>query len=249
MNRLELRRLSLEFRRVSSNLLNSTDDTADINLSRFLKFIDGNELISGLIEDKISGVDYDFKECYAIGCSGWANFNPPEDEACHIKAQYDYLLFINNEDRGNVRGQAMRYCWSSRKINDNIQSFLDMAFKPLIDFINDYLSVSVKPSPAKTNRQAPTSLPVCLIIMVVFFGKIHPFPKCSFAFSVAFVQKQIAVWIIKLFRLLPLLEKCGFYNLKYPTVEIFARCGTICFYAVQDKISKEIFLVHRITVF
>ena len=111
------------------------------------------------------------------------------------------------------------------------------------------IMVSVKPSPAKTNRQAPTSLPVCLIIIIVFFGKIHPFPKCSLAFSVALVQKQIAVWIINLFRLLPLLEKCGFYNLKYPTVEIFARCGTIGFYAVQDKISKEIFLVHRITVF
>ena len=111
------------------------------------------------------------------------------------------------------------------------------------------IGVSVKPSPAKTNRQAPTSLPVCLIIIIVFFGKIHPFPKCSLAFSVALVQQQIAVWIINLFRLLPLLEKCGFYNLKYPTVEIFARCGTICFYAVQDKISKEIFLVHRITVF
>lgn len=143
MNRLELRKLSLEFRRLSSNLLNSTDDTADINLSRFLKFIDGNELISGFIKDKISGVDYDFKKCYAIGCSGWADFNPPENEACHIKAQYDYLLFINNEDKVNVRGQAMRYCWSSRKINDNIQSFLDMAFKPLIDFINDYLSMEM----------------------------------------------------------------------------------------------------------
>lgn len=143
MNRLELRKLSLEFRRLSSNLLNSTDDTADINLSRFLKFIDGNELISGFIKDKISGVDYDFKKCYDIGCSGWADFNPPEDEACHIKVQYDYLLFINNEDKVNVRGQAMRYCWSSRKINDNIQSFLDMAFKPLIDFINDYLSMEM----------------------------------------------------------------------------------------------------------
>lgn len=143
MNRSELRKLSLEFRRVSSNLLNSTDDTADINLSRFLKFIDGNKLISGLIKDKISCVDYDFKECYAIGRSGWASFNPPEDEAYHIKAQYDYLLFINNEDSVNVRGQAMRYCWSSRKINNNIQSFLDMAFKPLIDFINDYLSMEM----------------------------------------------------------------------------------------------------------
>ena len=143
MNRLELRKLSIEFRRLSSNLLNSTDETADINLSRFLKFIDGNDLISGFIKDKISGVDYDFKKCYAIGCSGWADFNPPEDEACHIKAQYDYLLFINNEDKVNVRGQAMRYCWSSRKINDNIQSFLDMAFKPLIDFINDNISMEM----------------------------------------------------------------------------------------------------------
>lgn len=143
MNRLELRKLSLEFRRLSSNLLNSTDDTADINLSRFLKFIDGNELISGFIKDKILGVDYDFKKCFDIGCSGWADFNPPEDEECHIKALYDYLLFINSDDKVSVRGQAMRYCWSSRKINDNIQSFLDMAFKPLIDFINDQLSMEM----------------------------------------------------------------------------------------------------------
>lgn len=143
MNRLELRKLSLEFRRLSSNLLNSTDGTADVNLSRFLKFIDGNDLISGFIKDKISGVDYDFKECYAIGCSGWASFNPPEDVACHIKAQYDYLFFINNEDTVNVLGQTMRYCWSSRKINDNIRSFLDMAFKPLIDYINDCLSIEM----------------------------------------------------------------------------------------------------------
>lgn len=143
MNRLELRKLSLEFRRLSSNLLNSTDDTADINLSRFLKFIDGSELISELIKDKIVGTDYDFKKCFGIECSGWADFNPPEDEKSHIKAQYDYLLFINNEDKISVRGQAMRYCWSSRKINDQIQSFLDMAFKPLIDFINDYLSMEM----------------------------------------------------------------------------------------------------------
>lgn len=37
----------------------------------------------------------------------------------------------------------MRYYCLSRKINDNIQSFLDMAFKPLIDFINDYLSMEM----------------------------------------------------------------------------------------------------------
>ena len=135
MNRLGLRKLSLEFRRLSSNLLNSTDDTADINLSRFLKFINGNELISGIIQDKISGVDYDFKECYDIGSADWADYTPPVDEACHIKAQYDYLNFINNENTVNVRSQAMNYCWSDKKIN--------MAFKPLIDYINDQLSMEM----------------------------------------------------------------------------------------------------------
>ena len=143
MNKLELRKFSLKFRRLSSDLLNSTDNTADINLSRFMKFIDGNEFISGFIKNKISDVNYDFKECYAVGCSGWAHFKPPEDEACHIKAQYDYLSFINNEKGINVRGQAMRYNWSSRKVNDNIQSFLNMAFKPFIDFINDNISMEM----------------------------------------------------------------------------------------------------------
>ena len=143
MNRLGLRKLSLEFRRLSSNLLNSTDDTADINLSRFLKFINGNELISGIIQDKISGVDYDFKECYDIGSADWADCTPPVDEACHIKAQYDYLNFINNENTVNVRSQAMNYCWSDKKINTIIQNFLDMAFKPIIDYINDQLSMEM----------------------------------------------------------------------------------------------------------
>lgn len=143
MNRLELRKLSLEFRRLSSNLLNSTNDTADINISRFLKFIDGNELISEIIQDKISGVDYDFKECYDIGSADWADYTPPVDEACHIKAQYDYLNFINNENTVNVRSQAMNYCWSDNNINTIIQNFLEIAFKLLIDFINDQLSIEM----------------------------------------------------------------------------------------------------------
>lgn len=143
MNRIELRKLSLEFRRLSSNLLNSNDDTADITLSRFLKLISGNDLIKGYINDKISGVDYDFKDCFPVDASDWAEYTPPEDEACHIKAQYDYLNFINNEHKVNVRSQAMQYYWSDKSINAIIQNFLDMAFKPLIDFINDQLSMEM----------------------------------------------------------------------------------------------------------
>lgn len=143
MNRIELRKLSLEFRRLSSNLLTSTDNTANINLSRFLKFINENELIKGYIDSRITGIEYDFRMCFDLNSDGWAEFNPPENENCHIKAQYDYLNFINNEEKVGVRSQAMRYCWSDRKINNQIQKFLDMAFKPLIDFINDQLSMEM----------------------------------------------------------------------------------------------------------
>ncbi len=143
INRVELRKLSLEFRRISSNFLNSTDDTADVNLSRFVNFIAENDILQNYISKKINGIEYNFDECFDMGCSGWAEYKPPKDEACHIKATYDYLLFINNTDKVNVRGQSMRYCWSSRKVNDNIQSFIDMAFKPLIDFINDQLSMDM----------------------------------------------------------------------------------------------------------
>ena len=79
MNRIELRKLSLEYRRLSSNFLNSVDDNADINLSRFLKFINSNELIKNFIDKKIEGVEYDFRDCFGFNTSsgGWADFDPP----------------------------------------------------------------------------------------------------------------------------------------------------------------------------
>ena len=124
MNIKDLRKLSLEFRRLSSNFLNSTNDTADANLSRFVSLITTNELIRSIIEKKIAGVEYDFKDCFGIEDGGWAELSIPADEAQHVKAQYDYLN-------------------SSNKLNDIIQSFIERAFKPLIDFIIDQLSMEM----------------------------------------------------------------------------------------------------------
>ena len=108
MNIKDLRKLSLEFRRLSSNFLNSTNDTADANLSRFVSLITTNEPIRSIIEKKIAGIEYDFKDCFGIEDDGWAELSIPADEAQHVKAQYDYLNFINS-GAGNLRGQAMRF--------------------------------------------------------------------------------------------------------------------------------------------
>ncbi len=143
MNYTDLRKLSLEFRRLSSNLLNSTDDNADVNLSRFLRFINGNELISSILQEKIANTEFDFKECFDFEAHGWAGLYIPKDEESHLKAQYDYMTFIDSTEKISVRNQAMRYCWSDKKINIIIQKFLDMAFKSLIDFINDQISMQM----------------------------------------------------------------------------------------------------------
>lgn len=128
---------------MSSNFLNSTKDDAEIHLSRFLKLINETPLIKGFIDTKIAGVEYDFQECFGSLSAPRTGFDPPEDEACHIKAQYDYLMAIYNTEKVSIWGQSMRYSWSTGKYDEIIQKFIDMAFKPLIDFINDQLSMEM----------------------------------------------------------------------------------------------------------
>ena len=136
----ELRRLSLDFRRLSSNFLNSTDDTAATMIQRFKKYIDDTPFISGIISDAIGEVDYDWQNCFRQSKhSGWHEIEVPVDEACHVKAMYDYLDYIISNG-SNILGIAMHYPHSQKKFNEIIQHFLDIAFKPLIDFINDAIS-------------------------------------------------------------------------------------------------------------
>ena len=56
-----------------------------------------------------------------------------------VKAMYDYLDYIISNG-SNILGIAMHYPHSQKKFNEIIQHFLDIAFKPLIDFINDAIS-------------------------------------------------------------------------------------------------------------
>ncbi len=136
----ELRRISLDFRRLSSNFLNSTDDTAATMIQRFKKYIDDTPFIAGIISDTIGEVDYDWQNCFRQSDhSGWHEVDVPVDEACHVKAMYDYLDHIISNG-SNVLGIALNYAHSQKKFDEIIQHFLDIAFKPLIDFINDAIS-------------------------------------------------------------------------------------------------------------
>ncbi len=136
----ELRELSLNFRRLSSNFLGSTRDTAETQVKRFKLFIDTTPFISDLLQKTMAGVEYEYTLCFINDRhGGWSEMCPPVDEACHIKAMYDYMTVII-ENGANVFGAAMSYPHSDKKFNDIIQGFIDRAFKPLIDFINDAIT-------------------------------------------------------------------------------------------------------------
>lgn len=140
MNQMkELRSISLDFRRISSNLLRTSYEQADVALTRFYNFINGTNWICNLLQPIIAETDYDFRECFMPSDSR-REFVIPLDEKKHIKAQYDYMRYIIESEKVNILGLAMKHCINEKKFDDMVQVFFSDAFKPLIDYINDSIS-------------------------------------------------------------------------------------------------------------
>jgi len=133
---------SLDFRRIASNMLMSNADNATVQLIRFKQYIDSSPIISVIIKDKISGIEYNFKDCFFIDNTGWNEINPPIDEVSHLKAQYDYISYICS-NKIDVKNIAHGFHHSSSSWNDIVREFLDSAFKALVDFITDSLSKEI----------------------------------------------------------------------------------------------------------
>lgn len=129
----ELRKISLQFRRLSSNLLRSNWENSDVPLARLMKYIEETTFIHDTIHNAIDTVDFDFKRCFLIE---YVPINIPEDEYCHLKAQYDYMNFILGDKENKVIGHAYKYPISGNHPSEIIQNFLKTAFKPMIDYIN-----------------------------------------------------------------------------------------------------------------
>ncbi len=143
-NLVEMQQRSLDFRRLSSNLLQSNMSNADVNLLRFARFIDDDPYIHDLLHSIIDGVDYDYKECFGlIHLSGWREIRIPVDESCHLKAQYDYIQFILSLKEDRVFREASQFLSKSGNTSDIIRSFLGRAFMPLISFITDAMSKEI----------------------------------------------------------------------------------------------------------
>ena len=139
----QLKLLSLDFRRKSSQLLNSDQHDADVNLCRFVDFIENTPMLHNIVHDVVDVTEFDFKECFLIDGGSWIGIQVPIDEKKHVKAMYDYANYIANSETESIVYQARRYPCSSSKWSEIIQNYLNDAIKPLIDFINDSISKEI----------------------------------------------------------------------------------------------------------
>ena len=139
------RKVSLDFRRNSSNMLNTEYSDNLLYLIRFKEFIDSSDIIYQMLEDLWIDLPKDFNDNLVSedNNSGWSYFSIPIDEAEHLKLCYDYLNKII-EDNVDLAGLSCNFLLtSSKKNNDKIREFLKKAFKPLVDYINDQLSQKI----------------------------------------------------------------------------------------------------------
>lgn len=138
----EYKKISLEFRRYASNVLNTEYSNYNSPLYRLKNYIDTQPIIMEIINNQIKNVEFDYEECFNINSSDWSNINIPIDERKHMKAMYDFLDYIvsNNMD---VMRLAMTFCYSSKNITEIIRNFLTKCFKPMIDFIIDELAKEI----------------------------------------------------------------------------------------------------------
>ncbi len=138
MNMEDLRKISFEFRRVSSDMLNSITDDNNVYLIKFREFIDDNKIIKDYIDSKVKYSSIDWQKSFIEEDCGYKSVVIPKNKNDHIKAMYDYLVVMTDRNK-SLNGEAFNFHLGRCKVNERIQFYLNRVFLPLIHYINDYL--------------------------------------------------------------------------------------------------------------
>ncbi len=142
MDLMELRKVSMEFRRLSSNALRAKYDDGNLHLMRLRHYIEKNQYIQGIINDEIAGADIDYKTEFIVTDGGWNYFNYPVCHSNHMKAILDYFYEITEKEI-DIRGEARKYTCQSKKWDDIVRNFVEKLIKPFIDFVTDRISMDI----------------------------------------------------------------------------------------------------------
>ncbi|MGH1288374.1 toll/interleukin-1 receptor domain-containing protein [Bacillus toyonensis] len=134
MNSKKLNKLGRDFRVISSRFLTTKYGTEQSDLSRFLNFIESNEVVFNFIKDCIDE-EYDFADI--IENKEWnTKFQLPFDKKNEISYIYQLLKYIQ-KNNGFI-SVSFRY-GSGKKIQDHIDAFNNEVTVHLINYIREYI--------------------------------------------------------------------------------------------------------------
>lgn len=131
-SRQELKKISLDFRTISSRLLRSHLDDVDNNLTRFLAHINQTTIIKDHISS-LSNLAFDIEK--DLNSRGHHDIIPiptsPEEEAGYVLHLMTYL-----EGKPQAILNITHGYGSGTKLQDHLDAFLRRVFQPFINYIN-----------------------------------------------------------------------------------------------------------------
>ena len=139
----KLREISLQFRRLSSSFLRTTDNDNLVYVKRLYAYLNNEPVVKRYIDDALLRSDYDYEQFITLRkfTQNQYEINVPENEIDHVKAMYNFLEYLATDEQVEyLAGIALSFGRSSKNYNELIQVFLDKTFKHLINFITDSLS-------------------------------------------------------------------------------------------------------------
>lgn len=138
----ELRIISIEFRRLSSNALLTKHEEGNLHLIRLMEYICANEYVKNIIYDKIGEAKIDYLQEFVNNEYSRLSFKIPVDTGEHLKAIMDYLYDLTQEPMELHGIAADMYC-GSNNLTDKVRHFIDKLIKPLINFVVDSISLDM----------------------------------------------------------------------------------------------------------
>ena len=139
MKKSELRKISLKYRTLSSQML-KVDSQEEINyIKMYYDFITNTEIIADYIKD-CHKQDYDFDEIYEN--KFWNDMlTLPDNEEDLVDYGYQLIEYVlSGKKRLHTLGQGYS---SSRSVKDIASAFIRKAIGPFVDIIRNYLEMEL----------------------------------------------------------------------------------------------------------
>lgn len=130
----ELQKISINFRRVSSDFLSCNEGNYHRMLNKFLNFVNNTSIIKQFISNNELKF-FDFSKIQEYGHR--IEFDIPVDDSDEIAYIYQLLTFVSENE---FEIFSLTFMYGSHKAGNKIQSFNNEVIRPLVDHINLHLS-------------------------------------------------------------------------------------------------------------